>query len=139
MKISKIKIIKRDGRKVVFDSCKIDNAIIAASVANKIKLTKLQIKKITNLVIKKIIESNLSAIKVETIQDWVIDSLNKCGFKTLAKKYSIYREQRSKIRQSHSQLMNIIYKIGIETDRDNANVGNNFSAKLLRIASESNK
>ena len=35
--------------------------------------------------------------------------------------------------------MKAIKKIGIETDRDNANVGNNFSAKLLRIASESNK
>jgi ribonucleoside-triphosphate reductase len=35
--------------------------------------------------------------------------------------------------------MKTIDKIGIQTDRDNANVGNNFSAKLLRIASESNK
>ena len=35
--------------------------------------------------------------------------------------------------------MKAIEKIGIETDRDNANVGNNFSSKLLRIASESNK
>ncbi len=134
-----MKIIKRDGRKVDFNSSKIDNAIIAAAIANNVKLTKLQIKKITNLVIQKIIKSKLKAIKVETIQDWVIESLNKCGYKSLAKKYSIYREQRNKIRQSRSQLMNIIYKIGIETDRDNANVGNNFSAKLLRIASESNK
>lgn len=35
--------------------------------------------------------------------------------------------------------MRAISKIGVETDRDNANVGNNFSSKLLRIASESNK
>lgn len=35
--------------------------------------------------------------------------------------------------------MKAIKNIGIETDRDNANVGNNFSSKLLRIASESNK
>lgn len=134
-----MKVIKRDGRKVVFNSTKIDNAIIAAAIANDIHLNKLQIKEITNLVIKKINKCKLQAIKVETIQDFVIDSLNTCGYKKLAKKYSIYREQRSKIRQSKSQLMNIIYKIGIETDRDNANVGNNFSAKLLRIASESNK
>lgn len=32
-----------------------------------------------------------------------------------------------------------IWSLGIQTDRDNGNVGNNFSAKLLRIASESNK
>ena len=35
--------------------------------------------------------------------------------------------------------MKAIERIGVETDRDNANVGNNFSSKLLRIASESNK
>ena len=35
--------------------------------------------------------------------------------------------------------MKAIGRIGVETDRDNANVGNNFSSKLLRIASESNK
>ena len=35
--------------------------------------------------------------------------------------------------------MKAIEKIGVETDRDNANVGNNFSSKFLRIASESNK
>ncbi|MDP4179196.1 MAG: anaerobic ribonucleoside-triphosphate reductase, partial [Bacillota bacterium] len=38
-----------------------------------------------------------------------------------------------------SDLMKAIEQIGVETDRDNANVGNNFSSKLLRIASESNK
>lgn len=32
-----------------------------------------------------------------------------------------------------------IWGLGIQTDRDNGNVGNNFSAKLLRIASETNK
>ena len=36
-------------------------------------------------------------------------------------------------------LMEKIKQIGVVTDRDNANVGNNFSAKLLRIASEANK
>ncbi len=41
--------------------------------------------------------------------------------------------------KDETALMNKIAKMGVETDRDNANVGNNFSAKLLRIASESNK
>lgn len=36
-------------------------------------------------------------------------------------------------------LIKQIDEFGKGTDRDNANVGNNFSAKLLRIASESNK
>lgn len=37
------------------------------------------------------------------------------------------------------RLLEKIEAIGVQTDRDNANVGNNFSAKLLRIASEANK
>ena len=36
-------------------------------------------------------------------------------------------------------LMEQIKSFGEETDRNNANVGNNFSAKMLRIASEANK
>lgn len=36
-------------------------------------------------------------------------------------------------------LLNTIRNLGVETDRDNGNVGGNFSAKLLRIASEANK
>jgi len=41
--------------------------------------------------------------------------------------------------EKNLEIMKKIRAIGIETDRDNANVGNNFSAKLLRIASEANK
>ena len=50
-----------------------------------------------------------------------------------------YRNERTKVREIKSDLMKAIGQIGVETDRDNANVGNNFSSKLLRIASESNK
>lgn len=38
-----------------------------------------------------------------------------------------------------NDMMNKIQQIGATTERDNANVGNNFSAKLLQIASIANK
>ena len=41
--------------------------------------------------------------------------------------------------RSKSDLMNAVHQVGVETDRDNANVGNNYSSKLLRIASMTNK
>ena len=59
--------------------------------------------------------------------------------KNIQKAYSTYRRERTRVREIKSDLMKAIKKIGVETDRDNANVGNNFSSKLLRIASESNK
>ena len=61
------------------------------------------------------------------------------GYKDISVAYSAYRKERTKVREIKSDLMKAIRQIGVETDRDNANVGNNFSSKLLRIASESNK
>src|SRR3712207_8538965 len=48
-----------------------------------------------------------------------------------------YREDR--MEKGFEGLKEKVAQIGVETDRDNANVGNNFSAKLLRIASVTNR
>ena len=134
-----MKVIKRDGREVKFNASKIHDAIIAAAIANNIALSEADLSKITDAVIAQIEKEKKEAVEVEEIQDLVVATLRKYGHTALAKKYQSYRVQRNKVRERSSRLMNTIYKIGIETDRDNANVGNNFSAKLLRIASESNK
>jgi len=133
-------VIKRDGRKVKFNEKKIIDAIIAAAVANNIALSQEDINKIVEYGKKKIEKvGENDEIEIEQIQDIVIEALRANDFKTLANKYSAYRLERNRQRERGIKLMETIYKIGIETDRDNANVGNNFSAKLLRIASEANK
>jgi ribonucleoside-triphosphate reductase len=43
------------------------------------------------------------------------------------------------ISTSSIKLSEKLGQVAKETDRSNANVGNNFSAKLLQLASESNK
>ncbi|MCQ3914638.1 MAG: ATP cone domain-containing protein [Mycoplasmoidaceae bacterium] len=134
-----MKVIKRDGREVKFNSSKIHDAIIAAAVASNIALAEGDLKKVSDEVVNQVEKEGRDAVEVEEIQDIVVATLRKYGHTQLAKKYQSYRVQRNKVRERSSRLMNTIYKIGIETDRDNANVGNNFSAKLLRIASESNK
>lgn len=134
-----MKIIKRDGRIVKFDSKKIDNALIAAIVGNNFSLEDIDIKKITSTIVDLLESKKKSEFSVEEIQDLVIDTLFKLKYNELAKKYKAYRKERNKVREINSNLMNTISKIGIHTDKDNANVGNNFSAKLLRIASEANK
>ena len=132
-------IIKRDNRIVEFNPHKIRDAIVAAAKYNQFNLSQDQIDEIYKNVIKKIKEIQLESVAVEQIQDLVVETIHECGHHKLADLYQKYREQRTRIRENKSDLMKKIIAIGIETDRDNANVGNNFSAKLLRIASEANK
>ena len=134
-----MKVIKRDGRIVDFDAKKISNALIASVIANKFSLKSIDVNNITDIIVKNLKDKKQKNYSVEAIQDIVIATLYKLKYSKLARKYETYRKERSKIRERNSNLMNVITKIGIQTDKDNANVGNNFSAKLLRIASEANK
>jgi ribonucleoside-triphosphate reductase len=76
---------------------------------------------------------------VEQIQDLIEDTLMDLKLIDIKNSYSNYRTERTRVRELKSELMDTVHNIGVETDRDNANVGNNFSSKLLRIASETNK
>ncbi|ACO84673.1 anaerobic ribonucleoside triphosphate reductase [Clostridium botulinum] len=132
-------VVKRDGRKVEIDVVKISNAIKGAAEEIAFDMKESENISLTQKVIKKIEDSNKEEISVEDIQNLVEHVLIDSGFKEIGYAYSNYRRERTKIREIKSELMTAIEKIGVETDRDNANVGNNFSSKLLRIASESNK
>lgn len=129
-------VIKRDGRKASYCRDKIQNAIRrSASDSNLV----LDVEKITNEVEKRIYDSSCYEITVEQIQDLIEQTLDDLELSTVKNTYANYRKERTRIRDLKSELMDTVHAIGIETDRDNANVGNNFSSKLLRIASETNK
>lgn len=132
-------VVKRDGRRVEFNSVKITNAIKSAAEEIAFSLKESEAIELTQKVIKKIEELNEKEITVEEIQNIVQMTLLENDFKQIGITYSTYRRERTKVRDIKSDLMKAIEQIGVETDRDNANVGNNFSSKLLRIASESNK
>ena len=132
-------VVKRDGRKVEFDSIKITNAIKGATEEIGYDLKESEFIELTQKVIKKIEEINVEQLNVEQVQNIVENTLLENNYREIGVTYSNYRKERTKIREIKSDLMKAIEKIGVETDRDNANVGNNFSSKLLRIASESNK
>ena len=132
-------VVKRDGREVEFDSNKIVNAIKKASDEVGEPLREDQILECIQRIIKYIELEQKEKVSVEEVQNLVEKSLIDSKHKNIQGVYSSYRRERTRIRGIKSDLMKAIEKIGIETDRDNANVGNNFSAKLLRIASESNK
>ncbi|NLP28801.1 MAG: anaerobic ribonucleoside-triphosphate reductase [Clostridia bacterium] len=132
-------VVKRDGRKADFNSVKITEAIKGAAQEITFNLKESEAVELTQKVIKKIEALGFDYISVEDIQNIVEKTLIENGYYEIGNSYSNYRRERTKIREIKSDLMKAIGQIGVETDRDNANVGNNFSSKLLRIASESNK
>lgn len=132
-----LEIIKRDGRKQKFDLWKIQHSINQAAYSIKMKLEEADYRSIF-MECENIIGTD-GIIEVEKLQNAIEKSLYLCGHRKVRDAYRSYRKERTQIRDTKSDIMKAINAIGIETDRDNANVGNNFSAKLLRIASESNK
>lgn len=134
-----LKVLKRDGREVKFNSIKITNAIKGAASEIGFDIKESEALELTEKAIIRIENTGLKVTTVEEIQNIVENLLLENGHRPIGVAYSNYRKDRTKIREIKSDLMKAIEQIGVETDRDNANVGNNFSSKLLRIASESNK
>lgn len=134
-----VNVLKRDGREVEFDIQKIEDALKGAAKDAGEELSPSEILSVAKSVLEYIDEDCKKSVTVEEIQNFVEKSLKKNGYGHIVTNYSSYRTERTKVREIKSDLMKAIGKIGVETDRDNANVGNNFSSKLLRIASESNK
>ena len=132
----KYDVIKRDGRRVKFDHSKIFNAIARSAKDDNIEV---DVEKISISVEERISDLYKNEITVEQIQDLIEDTLVDLKLEAIKNSYANYRKERTRIRDLKSELMDTVHNIGIETDRDNANVGNNFSSKLLRIASETNK
>lgn len=133
------KIKKRDGRETVFDPAKITEAIFKAAHAvggeNRQKALELTLE-----VMKELGERYEGEIfTVEDVQDIVEKVLIEQGHARTAKAYILYRDQRTRYREAKSDLMDIVEEILKETNRENANVGNSPSAKMLQIASAASK
>lgn len=132
------KVIKRDGKIEDFDIKKIFNAVDKA--CNDGLSAMKDRENFTNLIYNSLLNDSIGdTISVEKIQDIVINKLRECDENEVASNYQYYRSERTKVRDKKSNIMQTIKALGEETDRDNGNVGNNFSSKLLRIASEANK
>ena len=98
-----MKVKKRDGSIVNFDGSKISNAIGAANkaVSKPERATAIEKKEI----IKYIKSLKQDIMSVEEIQDIIENKLMEFNHYELAKKYILYREERTKIRNRNSQLM----------------------------------
>jgi len=132
-------IRKRDGREVPFDETKITDAIFKAAraVGGEDRQTALEL----TIEVLKMLKTryNGQVFGVEDVQDIVEKVLIEAGHARTAKAYILYRDRRTRIREAKGELMDVVEEIIEETDRENANVGNSPSAKMLQIASAASK
>ncbi len=141
------KIKKRDGKIVNFNPEKISDAIAKAGLATE-EFKADRAKALADKVLKRAEETlNTRTPHVEQIQDIVEEVLLESSFKKTAREYIKYRQERSRIREAKSDLMNI-YKTISHADasedsdikRSNANVdGNSAMGKMLQFGAEGSK
>ena len=118
------KVIKRDGRIVMFDSSKIENAVLKAFAAKDKELTDYAILKAKNIADYIEFETDKEILTVEEIQDMVENGLMSTKRKDVAKAYVLKREERSRERNKNAILTKII-KNKLEAkniENQNANV-----------------
>lgn len=133
-------VIKRDGRLVRYERGKIALAIYKSSKETGEDVSTYGVIELAEEKIQLAgYTSKDATILVEGINRIIVEALKEKGYEKTAEAFDAYRTDRTFVRESKSNLMRVVGSIGITTDRDNANVGNNFSSKLLRIASETNK
>lgn len=141
------KIVKRDGKIVSFKPEKITNAIAKAGAATGEFKTD-RAKQLAEKALKRAEETITKRTpSVEQIQDIVEQILMESSFKTTAKQYITYRQERNNIRTAKSNLMNIYRTIShadaaedSDVKRSNANVdGNSAMGKMLQFGAEGSK
>ncbi len=139
-------IEKRDGRLVPYDEAKIAAAIDKAFLAGGQEDGDLA-RKLAGAVTSAL-EKNYSGGKyrIEDVQDEVEATLMRVGFTDVAKRYILYRAQRTKVREGKTALMRTFDEItnadARESDlkRDNANVdGNTAMGSMLQLGSAAAK
>ncbi len=133
-------VIKRDGRVVLYDEAKIAAAILKAmEAAHEGDATDAA--RIANEVAG-LLETENAALppQIEHIQDAVEHRLMHSGFENAAKKYILYRANRTRIREANTSLMKAIDEItnvdarASDMKRDNANIdGNTAMGSMLQI------
>ena len=136
-----MKVIKRDGRIVDFDATKIEKAILAAFLDVDEEITEYAKEKADNIAsyIEGYYEDVNEIPGIEEIQDLVEKGLMSTKRKDVAKSYILYRENRNKIRNSKSQLMqNIKEKLeASDVQNQNANVDeHSFGGRMGEARSE---
>lgn len=139
-------IVKRDGRRAGFDISKIANAIFKAAQASGGHDYEMAME------LARQVEAYLDAHTVdevptvEGVQDAVEKILVKKGHARTAKKYILYRDERTRVREMNTRLMKVYedltFQSSVDNDikRENANIdGDTAMGTMLKYGSEGAK
>ena len=139
-------IIKRDGRRAPFEIEKISEAIFKAAQASGGRDYEMAQRLAQQVVELLDTENTIVVPTVEQIQDTVEKVLVKNGHARTAKKYILYRNERTRAREMNTRLMKIYedltFKSSLENDikRENANIdGDTAMGTMLKYGSEGAK
>ena len=139
-------IVKRDGRKAPFEIEKIANAIFGAAQASggqDYEMARSLAEQVEN-----VLEASAGdqIPTVEQIQDTVEKVLIESGHARTAKKYILYRNERTRVREMNTRLMKVYedltFQSSLENDvkRENANIdGDTAMGTMLKYGSEGAK
>lgn len=154
--LDNLKVVKRNGKKVNFDTTKVAIAIKKGFDGTQniedddVKYTEKDVQKIYQSVIKKIVKDyrDEEKIKIEEIQDLIEEMLKKYKYEEVYQSFADYRERRDKSRQLFSNekkmhkflksLEGLGLKNAFEEDakRENANIdGNSAMGTMLQFGS----
>ncbi len=138
-------IKKRDSRIVTFDIAKIDDAIFRAAQAQG-GSDRLMSRALADRVYEILVSEGQEIPEVEHVQDVVEKVLIKAGHARTAKAYILYRNERTRVREMKTQLMNTLKKLSFDDAKDfdlkreNANIdGDTPMGTMLRYGSEAAK
>ena len=157
--IANLKVVKRNGKKVSFDTTKVAIAIKkgfdgTVHEEEEAKYTTKDVQKVYQSVIKEICKKYKDAekIKIEEIQDLIEEMLKKNKYEDVYEAFSDYRERRDKSRKLFSDekkmhkflksLEGLGLKSAFEEDakRENANIdGNSAMGTMLQYGSTVSK
>ena len=158
--LEKLLVVKRNGKKVPFDTTKVAIAIkkgfdgVVAVEDEECKYDAKDVQKIYQNVIKKIVKDykEEEKIKIEEIQNIIEEMLKKYKYDEVYQSFANYRERREKSRQLFSgekkihkflkSLEGLGLKSALEEDskRENANIdGNSAMGTMLQYGSTVSK
>lgn len=115
-----MKVVKRDGRSVVFDRDKIKNAVLKAFEEVDGEITQESKNKSSDIA-SYIANQEKEELSVEEIQDMVEEKLMQSRQKDVAKAFILYRNDRTRIRENKTQLMKDITEKLMATNVQNQN------------------
>lgn len=119
-------VIKRDGREETFNFSKVSNAVVKANSSLENPYDEALIETVLSKIDYRIKACTKDTIEIEEIQNLVIHYLKKYC-KRLAKHYSIYREERAKIRDAkengkyYDTILELVNGVPNDTSKENSN------------------